>query len=161
MRLYQQSYQYWANLTWFQHPRVVSVRLYHPIGPSLVQMTDRDWKIPELSFKTPLLSTGDADEFGLFILGFGIWNLEFSPWAYRTSPGRYLPSEPSLPVSSASEDPFRRRCSWQRRIPAEPGRRTRSSPSGTCLWLWRRGSWAESLWGGCWWWSWSAQWWSL
>lgn len=76
-------------------------------------------------------------------------------------PSRCWPSPPSPPASSASEGPSRRRCSWQRRTPAGPERPWRSSPSGTCRWLWRTGSWAGSLSGGCWWLSLSARWWCL
>lgn len=61
-------------------------------------------------------------------------------WVYRIYCGHYWPFAPAQPVSSASGVRGRRRCSWQMRIRAAPGRRTRSSPSGTCLWPWRTGS---------------------
>ncbi len=74
-----------------------------------------------------------------------------SPSQRRTwLPSRCWPSLPSPPASFASGGPSRRRCSWRRRTPAGPGRPWRSSPSGTCRWPWRRGSWAASLASGCW-----------
>lgn len=65
-------------------------------------------------------------------------------------PSRCWLSPPSPPASFASEGPSRRRCSWRRRTRAGPGRPWRNSPSGTCRWPWRRGSWAMSPSSGCW-----------
>lgn len=66
-----------------------------------------------------------------------------------------------LQASSAFVGLFQRKCSWQRHTPEGPETQRQSSPWGTCQWLWRRGFWAMSREGVCWWLSSSAQSWSL
>lgn len=101
--------------------------------------------------------------------GVGLWKawwwvvrlVEGLPGCFHSWNGHSLPWLSFLQASSAFEGLFQRKCSWRRHTPEGPETRRQSSPWGTCQWLWRRGFWATSPEGVCWWLSSSARSWSL